>query len=140
MNRLAWSSRIALGLALVWAAGLIVAAFVVPVYSPAGSLVAVNGLWALIPVSTPLAVALGVAVILAGRRRRGRPGAGPFAWSLAAVACLVSFLGMLTIGLVLLPVAVLLIVACAIAENVSQVPGPEGNRAVAGEPAHFHRQ
>jgi hypothetical protein len=124
-NRL---DRWLLGVAAVWAVGLVVAALVAPAYrsttstgngfvNSSATLVHENGMRVLIPVSIPL-VAVGViGVALRHRRRVGKPGAGPVAWVVVALLGVVTILGMLSIGIFILPVTGLLIAVCTRAQN-----------------------
>ena len=105
---------------------LVVAALVAPVYTTqtsAGSsarystavtgsatLVQVNGLRVLLVCAVPLVCALVVGVLL--WRRAGKPGAGPFAWTVTAVLAGFNLLAMLSIGVFVLPVTAALIIAC----------------------------
>jgi hypothetical protein len=133
-------SRLLLTLALLWSAGLVVAALVALFYrtsystgsvspSSAGgftpitstavyvqhsaTLVQVNGLWVLVPVSLPL---LAVAVVVSSlwfRAKRARPGAGVLAWIVTGLLGVLTLVGMLSIGPFILPAAVLAGAACA---------------------------
>lgn len=125
-------TTIALGVAAAYSLLLVVLATVVPVYGtesstttlqPDGSetvevssggatLVSVNGLTALLPVAVPLVVTLLVAVLL--RRSAGRP-AYATAWVLVALYGAFCVLALLSIGIFLMPVALVLLVACACA-------------------------
>jgi len=101
---------------------LVVAGFTVPAYESssvsssgtttqgARTLVEVNGLDVLWPLSGPLMVTLVVAAALSQRRRRG---ALPFAWTLVGLLAVLNLLALLSIGLFLLPVTASLVVACA---------------------------
>ena len=111
--------------AALWSVGLVVAALLVPVYDTGASqpgrsassvsttLVQMNGMRVLIPVGVPLAVVGLVAAALRHRRSRGKQGAGVPAWILGGLLGLLALVGMLTIGIFVLPVAVVVIVVCA---------------------------
>ena len=75
----------------------------------------------LVPVGLPVVAVAAVGLVLRRRRRRSRPGAGPLAWALTAVVGAVSVLGVLTIGIFILPVVVLLAVSCALASAASPI-------------------
>jgi hypothetical protein len=92
----------------VWSAGLIAAAVLV---SP--SLVQVNGPKVLIPVCAPLAVVALVALALTIARWRTTRWPVVVAWVLASLLDGLALVGMLTIGIFVLPVAVAVTVACA---------------------------
>ncbi len=114
--------RIALATALVWAAGLVIAAVLLPAYQSSGvsssgtvtnssaTLVEVNGWGVLLVAGAPLAAALVIWNAL--RRRRGRQGAGLVAWVVTALLVVFNVLAMLSIGVFLIPVTAALVVAC----------------------------
>jgi hypothetical protein len=121
-RRLGRAERAALVIALLWGTGLIAAALLVPVYSSAGApgsgtvtggsatLVGVNGWTALLVASAPLA---GTAVAgYALWRRAGTDGAGVLAWAVVALLAVFTLAGILTIGVLVLPVTIALAVAC----------------------------
>jgi lysylphosphatidylglycerol synthetase-like protein (DUF2156 family) len=91
-----WSrtTTIALSFAVVWAALLLVAAFVLPAYACA----------------IPFVTSLLVAGALASRRRR-------LGWVLTSVLGLFTLLVMLSIGIFFLPTTMALVVACAATER-----------------------
>ncbi len=103
-----------------------VAAFLLPVYSSstttsAGAhfsrsltLVAVNGLRVLIPVGIPLLLSVGVWVALRLKCSRGGSIAGFVAWGVIAALALGCFVALASIGVVVVPVALLLARAAAI--------------------------
>ncbi len=123
----------ALGVALVVAAGLVLAAWTAPVYRSVAvssssdgletvarsseTLVGMEGASVLIPVSIPLVVACGVAGVLIRRRARGLPRAGMAAWLLSWLLGAFSLVAMMSIGVFVLPVVVALLVACATADR-----------------------
>jgi hypothetical protein len=130
------ATRILLLIAAAWAAGLVLAGGLVPVYgssaaasttagktvwtSTTGTLVEVNGPRVLALLALPfLAVGL-VGVALRHRRTHQRCGAGGPAWLVTGLLGAVSVLGVLTIGPFLAPVAVLLAVVCARAPRGQQ--------------------
>jgi hypothetical protein len=109
-----------LGIAAIWAAGLVIAAFVAPMYSTTASsghgfvnssatLVHENGFRVLIPVAVPLVVVGIVWAALRHRRHVGMLGAGPVAWVVVTILGIGNFLAMLSIGIFIVPVTGLLI-------------------------------
>lgn len=114
--------RISLASAVVWGAGLVIAAVLVPAYQSSkvstsgtvtdssATLVGVNGWGALLVAGAPLAAALVIWYAL--RRRRGRQGAGVLAWVVTALLGCFNLLAMLSIGVFLIPVTLALVVAC----------------------------
>lgn len=117
-------SPIALGLAGAWCLVLLAGAATVPVYSvihdgPGGSvstsatLIEVNGSSAYIPVALPLVPVVVVGTALWVRRRGRRSGAGPVAWTIVGVLGAFAVVSGFSIGLFVVPVVVLLTVACA---------------------------
>lgn len=141
-----WSlpTSIALGLALLLSVGLLVAALFVPVYGTesasavpegitavpevtgsTGTLVSVNGLGALLVVAVPLIVTLLVALLLQ------RPvGTTALIVAVLLTALYLGFcvLAILSIGILLLPFGLVLLVACACA-RIGPVPSPVGDPA-----------
>jgi hypothetical protein len=108
--------------AFAWALALVVAAFVVPVYEgeAAGSgwssdtsatLIGENGLGALVPVALPTVVTAIVWLALHRKRSHGSRGGGRVAWVLIGLLALFCLLAILSIGVLVAPVAGLL--ACA---------------------------
>lgn len=118
---------VTLAMAFVWSVGLLVAAVTLPAYqgttvsstgeshSTTSTLVGENGAGVLLVVAIPLAAVLVVSTLQWWRRHRGRPGAGPLAWTVVGVLGAFTFLAMMTIGIFIVPVVVLLVVACAAA-------------------------
>jgi hypothetical protein len=114
--------------AAVWGLGLVVAGFLVPVYQSetvsasggltqgTGTLVGVNGPGVAVVLAVPLVATVLVACALLLRTRRG---ALPVAWALTAVLGAFNLLGMLTIGVFVVPVTAALVVACASASGSS---------------------
>jgi hypothetical protein len=125
-------SWIALGFAGVWSVGLLVAAVTLPAYSrssvtyssatgpvsvteSSATLVEENGSGVLAVVAIPLVVTGVVALALVFRFRTARSGPGVLACALCGVVLVLCLLSMLTIGLFVLPVAIALVAACALA-------------------------
>lgn len=123
-------ARVMLAIAALWSVGLLVAAAVAPVYRSASistssssssgtvthasaTLVEVNGFRVLAPVSVPLLTVGAVTFSLWRRRRHEKRGAGPLAWTIVALLGGFTLLAMLSIGVFILPVVVLVAVACA---------------------------
>ena len=132
--RLPQTAKIALIAAAAWSVLLLVAAFTFPAYGTASSsgsvdangnltsseeitgtatLVGVNGLYAALLVSIPLAVTAVVALLL----RIGVRPARVVAWVLVGLLGVFTVLGLMSIGLFILPVTVALVVACASASK-----------------------
>jgi hypothetical protein len=118
-----------LTVAALWSAGLVVLAFTLAgsesttavvtvnghahsLVGPSLTLVQENGFKVLVPIGLPAASVAVVALALRRRRRHGRIGPGPLAVGATIAVGLVSVLGLLTIGPFILPVAVLLVLAC----------------------------
>ncbi|PSL06748.1 hypothetical protein CLV30_102134 [Haloactinopolyspora alba] len=113
--------KLALLVALVWSVGLLVAGFTVPMYrqeteSSSGTIshgtdtfVGVNGSQSVIVLLAPLLVSILVAGALLMRRV---PGTMAIAWTMTAALCGLTALAMLSIGVLVLPVAAALVVAC----------------------------
>jgi hypothetical protein len=113
--------RLAFGLTVAgfaWAAALVPAALLVPVYSgktesgsgdsvsTSATLVGENGLGVLLPIAIPAAVA--ALVWLALHRRCTHGTAAYWAWSLVALLAAFSFVAAASIGMFLMPIALLL--------------------------------
>lgn len=130
-------SAISLLVAAIWCIGLIVAAATLPAYSSttttaggAGSsevsttstetLLEVNGVGVLVVVGLPLVAVGAVATMLALRRRRRRSGAGPVAWTAVGLLAALAILGIMSIGVFIMPAVVLLAIACAAATTSSR--------------------
>ena len=124
--------------ALVWSLGLLLAALIAPVYSTSSAsdvngvtlgsatLVQENGAWVLILVGIPAAVSALVIVALRARRSGARWGT-PLAWTAIALLTAEALVGVMTIGLFIVPAIVLLVVA------TRRAPGAHtGARAGAG--------
>ncbi len=91
----------------LWAAGLVVMAFL-----GSRSLVQVNGPKVLIPIGAPLAAVGLVALCLAMTRRTSMRWPRVVAWILAGLLDGLALVGMLTIGIFILPVAIAITAAC----------------------------
>jgi len=125
LSRLGRVSSIALLGAAVWASALVAAGFLVPVYttetvSSSGELaqrtetvVGANGPGAVVVLAVPLLATVLVACALLVPARAGLP----VAWALTALLGVLTVLGMLTIGVFVLPVTAALVVACASASR-----------------------
>jgi hypothetical protein len=113
-----WFSVAACG----WSAALVAGAFIVPMYSSSATwasgvhiaesitLVQVNGLLVLIPVGVPLLIALMVWTALHRKCSRGSDAAGAVLVTVLSLGCLI---GLASIGVLVIPVALLL--GCAVA-------------------------
>jgi hypothetical protein len=109
--------------ALVWSIGLIVAALLVPAYSgqtvtdsrgvtlTTATLVQVHGAKALIIAAIPGVVSIVVGFALSRRRATGARWTGIVAWSMIAVLAVVALLGILSVGVFMLPVVILLAIS-----------------------------
>jgi len=121
-----------MSVAALWMGALIAAGFFVKSYAISGStsstygttvtknlpglsLIQVNGLKVLIPLSIPLAMVLVVATLMWRRRRAGLVLVGPTAWVAVVILGIVTLLSLLSIGPFILPGTVLLLVACVVA-------------------------
>ena len=112
--------------AVTWSTALVGGAFTLPVYSSSATsstgarvfgtltLVAVNGLGVLVPVGIPLLISALVSFALHRKCSRGGPFAGRLAWMLVAVLALGCVVAAASIGLLVVPVALLLGLAAAI--------------------------
>lgn len=111
---------------MAWSAALVAGAFTLPVYASSAtsstgahssgsqSLVAVNGLGVLVPVGIPLIVSALVWLALHHKCSHGGPSAGYVAWMLVAVLVLGCVVAAASIGLLIVPVALMLGRAAAI--------------------------
>jgi hypothetical protein len=111
---------------MAWSAALLAAACVLPVYGSSGSsstglswsgsstLVAVNGIGVLVPVGIPLLISASVWFALHRKCSCGGPLAGYLAWALVVVLALGCLIAAASIGLLIVPVALLLARAAAI--------------------------
>jgi hypothetical protein len=131
----------ALCVAVLWSLVLVVGAFAVPVYSSescsatldgsgaqaecvstSSTLVAVNGLAAVVAAGLPLVVTLLAGVGLRSGSRGGRAAA----WALVGLLAVFTVLALLSIGILLLPTTMALVVACAAARLTLDDPTPQG--------------
>ena len=136
--------------ALVWSLGLLLAALIAPVYSTSSAsdvngvtlgsatLVQENGAWVLILVGIPAAVSAVVIVALRARRSGARWGT-PLAWTAIALLTAEALVGVMTIGLFIVPAIVLLVVATrrapgAARERGGRRAGTRGSRSPASTP------
>jgi hypothetical protein len=109
----------------VWGLALVGAAFVVPVYSveegggsgeavtTTSTLVDVNGLGVLVPVALPAAIVVLVWFALHGKCSRGTSRSGGIAWVLIGFLATFCLLAAFSIGMFVVPVALLLAAAAA---------------------------
>jgi hypothetical protein len=126
--------------ALIWSLGLVVAAALVPTYGgqtvsnsngltlTARTAVQVHGLKAVVVVAIPVVASLVVALALYRRRADGWRYSGVVAWTTIALLALVAVLGIPSVGLFMVPVAILLALAARL------VVSPEGVRPQAAPP------
>lgn len=129
--------RWAFGLAVLafgWGIALLVAAFVVPVYSslftsaPSGvsvpsastTLVQVNGLGVLVPVGLPALIAAVVWFALHRKCSRGSRPSGHVAWALIWLLIAFCLVAVASIGMFVVPAAVLLAGAAALTPSGAQ--------------------
>ena len=84
-----------------------------------GSLVLIpeNGNGVVIILSMPLVLVGLFSAALAWRRVHHKPGPGAVGWILAGLTALLSLVGILTIGIFLMPVAALLFIVCGKAQE-----------------------
>ena len=100
--------------AFAWGAALVAAALLVPV-SGSQTLVQENGSHVLIVMAAPAVIAALVAIALRVRCSRGGSVSGYVAWVLIAVVFAECLLGIASVGLYIVPVALLLARAATIA-------------------------
>jgi hypothetical protein len=105
-------------LAFVWSVGLLIAALVVPAYG-SGTLVDENGTGVLLVVAVPAVVSVVVWMALWRQCSRGGRVSGYVAWGGISVLGAFCILGMLSIGIYVVPVAVLLARAAALTPSGS---------------------
>lgn len=109
--------------ALVWSLGLVLAGLFAPVYSTSttssevngvtlgsATLVQENGATALVLVAIP-ALMSGIVILALRARRAGARWGAPLAWAAIALLTAEALVGLMTIGLFLVPVIVLLAMA-----------------------------
>jgi hypothetical protein len=111
--------------AVLYACVLVPAAFLAPVYhgetasssGPAaktsGTLVAVNGSWVAALACVPLVLTLAGWVGLNLRCRRGSRFGGALGWTVSGLLCALAVLGLASVGVFVLPAAVLFLAAAA---------------------------
>jgi hypothetical protein len=104
-------------LALIWSVGLLIAAVVVPFGS--APLVQENGARVLLVVAIPAVLSLVVWVALWRQYSRGGRLSRCAAWGCISVLCVFCLLGMLSIGILVEPVAVLLVAAALLTPSGS---------------------
>jgi hypothetical protein len=112
--------------ATLWGLALVAGALVVPVYSggtldssgafhaTSATLVAENGAAALAVAALPAVLALLVWLALHRKCSRGSAWAGPVAWTLVGVLGVFCLLGILTVGVFVMPIALALAGAAAL--------------------------
>jgi hypothetical protein len=121
--------------AFVWSAGLVGAAFMLPLYGSSSSsstgthssasltLVQVNGLEALVPMGAPLIIAALVWAALHRKCSRGGRITGYAAWMLVSVLVAGCLVGIASVGLFIAPAAALLWRAAAITPSAGPRTG-----------------
>ena len=131
----------ALVIAAVWGVAVVVVGFLVPMYASVtesssgeqtqgtGTLVGVNGPGAVVVLGLPLLVTLAVGSALWQGARRG---AVAVAWTLAALLAAFTVLSMASIGMLVVPIAAALLVACAVHRPRSAQPRATERSAVVG--------
>jgi uncharacterized membrane protein YhaH (DUF805 family) len=132
-RKLGRASSVALLGAALWGLGLVLAGFLVPAYrstemSSSGeltqgtkTLVGMNGPGVVVVLAVPLLATLLVASALLARSRRA---ALPFAWALTALLAVFNLVGMLTVGIFVLPVTAALVVACTMSSKAGAAMVP----------------
>ena len=135
-GRLRRGEWMALAVALIWSAGLVVAAAVAPAYQSmtetssgtvtqgSATLVDENGPEVLLPVGAPLLVTVIVGYAL--WRREASRGAGPIAWTFTGLLAGFNVVAMLSIGLLMVPVTASLAVACSMRQARTHVDAAGG--------------
>jgi hypothetical protein len=126
--------RLAAG-ALVWAVGVVLAALLLPAFNgqtvsselngvtlTTATFVQVNGAWVLIPVAVPVVVTVLVGVALRARRTNGPSWVGPAAWAALAVVLVLALVTIASIGAIMLPVVVLLVLAMRLVPAATDHP------------------
>ena len=119
--------------ALIWSLGLVVAAVFIPTYGgqtvsdsngltlTARTAVQVHGLRAVIAIAVPVVATLVVGWALYRRRLDGRRHSAAVAWTAIVVVAVVALLGIPSVGLFMLPVAVLLALAARLVVSPQRV-------------------
>jgi hypothetical protein len=110
--------------AVIWSAGLLVAALVAPAYDgqtttstsqgvtlTSATLIQVHGVKAAVIVAIPLLVSAVVGFALYRRRMTGARWTGRVAWVMIGVLAVEALLGIASVGLFMLPVIILLVLA-----------------------------
>ena len=121
MRRGRWASGLT-ATAFAWALALVAGAFVIPVYegqaagtdgssATSATLIGENGLGVLVPVALPALVTALVWLALRRKSTHASRSGGYLAWALIGLLAAFCLLAILSIGILILPVAVLL--ACA---------------------------
>jgi hypothetical protein len=100
--------------ALAWCTAIVVAAFTVPVYSSGATLSAENGTWIALPVAAPAALVALAWIALHRRCSRASRAGTRLAWSSIGLLVAFGLLAAASIGLFLLPAAVLLATAASL--------------------------
>lgn len=142
-----WSVAVRLAAAaLVWSAGLVLAAVLVPAYgsdtsSASGGLTLTSstllqskGAGALVLVMIPALASLVVAFAMIYRRRNGARWSSPAAWTAIGVVTVEALLGVLSVGGFMLPVAILLALAVRLVPPGSTAPEAAATAGSAGAP------
>lgn len=116
---------------------------VVPYYSSVASpaipsasstLVAVNGVWVVVPAGIPAVVAVVVAIALHRKCARGSEASGRLAWLLAWLLVGFSVESGFSIGVFVVPLAVLLVVAASLTPSSAHAASPALSRGVCRSP------
>jgi len=117
--RLRWGRETTLwiGVGVAYGVLLVIAAFVVPIFSDAWgftttnahTLVSQHGIYGVFVMSIPLLFALAIAIALLRSDRRG---ARALSWSLWGVLALGNLAAMFTIGVFVIPLTIALFLAC----------------------------
>lgn len=128
LPRLSRVGSVALLVAAAYSGALLVAGFLVPIYSTVSvsstgevshgfaTLVAENGLGVIFVLGIPLLVTL---IVGAALRQRTWRGAVPTAWAFTGLLALFDLLALMSIGVFILPVTVALVIACATCQSTS---------------------
>jgi hypothetical protein len=106
-------------LAFVWSIGLLVAALLAPEYGSA-TLVDENGWGVLVPVAVPAVISVAVWLALWRKCSRGGSVGAAVAWTGVSVLAVFCLIALASIGLFVLPVALLLGCAASLTPSGSQ--------------------